>query len=161
MRWNDDVMRSGCVRLTLSEPKPSEVIEAIRAAFADVELGDGIGLREGFARDVHYDLIEVSRAKDERHDWSRLSREELTRAGGNLCFVDRKGLRFLLPAFMIHDIETDSVEALFQTTLMLEHVAWTFSREQLEAIRQYLRFMNSHRPGYEAWIEEGLEEIDG
>lgn len=78
------------------------VLDRIRKAFAGVELGGGVGLLQANYRDTEV-LEEVSRrlaARDERHDWTKLTDEALNCCFAALSFTDAEGYRFLAPAFM-------------------------------------------------------------
>jgi hypothetical protein len=83
-----------------------QVIAEIDTAFSGVTLGAGVGLHEGQGLDDYRprnELVEV-RAKDEKTDWRRIPRAELSRCYSSLSFFDAEGMRFHLPAFMIADL---------------------------------------------------------
>ena len=80
------------------------LLDQIAAAFAGVELGDGVSLHETQVID-NYGTAEqrlAARTPDEKLDWHKLIDDpELPWLLGNaagLCFVDDEGLRFYLPA---------------------------------------------------------------
>ena len=84
-----------------------ELKEAIRQAFDGVELGEGIGLREGNAIDDYKSDADqvIERQSDEKHDWSRITAEDLERYRWSLSYFDPAGMRFHLPAFMLARID--------------------------------------------------------
>jgi hypothetical protein len=78
------------------------IITAIEDAFRGVQLEDGISLREAIALD-HYGTEEErrqARVQDERDDWRRIPDETIARYSASMAFLDAKGMRFYLPAFM-------------------------------------------------------------
>jgi hypothetical protein len=80
----------------------------IKSAFGGYTLGDGIGLWEADAWDscVDPERPRMARMKDEREDWQRLSSDDLYRCSCALNFTDALGYRFLLPAFMLADMDS-------------------------------------------------------
>lgn len=101
--------------LTSSELKAHEELHRrtellnshIRAAFKGYTLGDGIGLLEADAWDMCVDREKprLAREQDERDSWELLSPDDLYRYSQALCFTDAEGFRFLLPAFMLADLD--------------------------------------------------------
>ena len=83
--------------------------QAIDQAFADVQLGDGIGLYEAQGIDHYASEEECAnyRAKDERTDWRRIKLDDLNRCNSSLSFFDAAGMHFHLPAFMQADLGED------------------------------------------------------
>ena len=78
------------------------VMNEIHTAFADVGLEDGISLHEADVID-HYGTEEerlAARQQDEHEDWRRIPFHAIEDHPDSLCFMDVKGLRFHLPAFM-------------------------------------------------------------
>jgi hypothetical protein len=79
------------------------VESAIRTAFADVTLGDGISLRQ--ARAIEESSFRISepverlRQWEVTDDWPAVPEDELSQ--GVLAHLDGAGLRYYLPAFMI------------------------------------------------------------
>ena len=82
------------------------VRNAIRAAFAGVTLGNGVGLFQGQALDAYADEARQAqaRAQDEKDDWSRIPARRLCDCHSSLSFFDSEGLRFHLPAFMLAEL---------------------------------------------------------
>jgi hypothetical protein len=79
---------------------------SIRAAFADVTLGSGIGLQQAQGIDNYEDeaICARYRAGDEQEDWTRIPVSELNRCNSSLSFFDAEGMRFHLPAYLIADL---------------------------------------------------------
>jgi len=77
-------------------------IDAIEDAFGGVQLGDGISLREAIVLDRYGTDEERHRARlqDELGDWRRIPDETIASYSASLAFLDPKGMRFHLPAFM-------------------------------------------------------------
>jgi hypothetical protein len=116
----------------------------IRAAFADCRLGDGIGLLEADAWDMCADPNKPreARERDERQDWQSLSRADLSWCNTALCFTDAVGYRFLVPAFMLADLDGDIDEMIIiHLSLTKEDPHGTRSQlncAQIEAIIEFL-----------------------
>ncbi len=82
------------------------LIERIRKAFEGVRLEDGIGLMQAEAEDDYasMDVQHFLAQYEERENWSSLTANHLNTCSCALSYVDAKGFRFLIPAFVIHDI---------------------------------------------------------
>jgi hypothetical protein len=87
--------------------RASALKQAIRLAFADVQLGDGTGLHEAQGLDDYEDAQTCAayREKDEKTDWRRISLEDMNLCCSSLSFFDAAGMRFHLPAFMQGDLD--------------------------------------------------------
>ena len=87
----------------------------IRRAFDGVSLGDGIGLRQADAIDGHKSAAEQAQARqrDEKEDWSALSRADLHYFQASLSFFDAAGMRFHIAPFMLAEIDGEGDAALF------------------------------------------------
>ena len=90
-------------------PKLDQIIGEVRTAFHGVQLGEGIGLFEAkglddFASDE--ERVEL-RAKDEKHDWQRISPTDLARCSAAPFFFDLAGFIFHLPAFLIAELNDE------------------------------------------------------
>jgi hypothetical protein len=86
-----------------------ELCERIEAAFTGVKLGDGIGLWQAQGLD-DYEPPEVCaeyRLRDETEDWSRISDDILQNCNSSPSFLDAKGFRFYMPAFMLSELRGD------------------------------------------------------
>ena len=146
--------------------KRGEKVESqIMKAFADCRLGDGIGLLESDARDMCVDPEKprLARAKDEREDWQKLSKNDLYGCNSALSFTDALGFRFLVPAFMLGDLDGGMGEMIIiHLSLTKEDPYGKLSElncAQLEAIIAFLELFlndpdsNFHHPS----IAESLD----
>jgi hypothetical protein len=96
------------LRLNLGS-RAATLRQATEHAFADVRLGNGVGLYEAQGID-HYASEEDCanyRAKDEKTDWRCIKLEDLNRCNSSLSFFDAAGMRFHLPAFIQADLGED------------------------------------------------------
>jgi len=82
--------------------KARSVIDAIEKAFGGVRLEDGVSLREAIVLDNYGTDEERQRARlqDEPEDWRKIPDETIADYSASLAFLDAKGMRFYLPAFM-------------------------------------------------------------
>ena len=125
----------------------------ITQAFSGVELGEGVGLWEGRALDDYEDAqgIAASRARDERSDWGKIPIYDLRQCESSLTFADPKGVRFLLPAFLLAELNGDlPAGVLFCLTEhhnLAEHFS-ALSAAQRAAVRQFLLLLEDH-PDYQ------------
>jgi hypothetical protein len=120
------------------------VVRIIEDAFADVELGEGIGLCEGTGIDdysSHEELIRL-RSHDEKTSWRKLSAIELNENYSSLSFMDAAGMRFHLPAFLIAEIRGEFRHDILFHLCSDNSVACAqfemLSPLQREAVREYL-----------------------
>ena len=126
--------------------KAERICDMIRKAFADVTLGNGVGLRETRALDDYEDegTCAAVRAGDEKEDWQRISLEELNRYEG-LAFFDAEGMRFHLPALLIADLQAEYIFGMTGwLTELSDHSRSQFtllSDAQRRAVRAYLLFL--------------------
>lgn len=138
------------------------VAALIRDAFQGVRLGDGVGLWEGRALDDYDDEhgIASARLRDERTDWSAIPIDDLCECESSLTFADPEGVRFLLPAFMLAELD-DKLPAGIVLTLTdhhrpAEHFA-ALSPEQRRTVREFLLVL---RDGPNAWRDEIDRSLD-
>lgn len=141
-----------------------KLVAAIRQAFAEVELGDGIGLWQAQAIDDYEDEATrlLARERDEKLDWARIPLDSLTYAESSLSFFDAAGMRFHLPAFLIVDIEKMHMDGpVFHLTHM--PCSWEpftgFDRKQRQVISDYLEWC-FHHPNYQFQKEEILRSLN-
>jgi len=123
------------------------IITQIKAAFANVRLEDGVGLRQAQGID-DYQSDETCRAlrqRDEKEDWQKIPVKELEDCYSSLSFFDAKGMRFHLPAFMIADLEGSyGPGARFILTHLNDYTREQFSllsSEQRAAVAAYLTWL--------------------
>ena len=126
--------------------------ERIRSAFAGVELGEGVGLREAQGLDDYASEEKCAqhRASDQKIDWQALRSEDLNECNSSLSFFDAEGMRFHLPAYLVADLDGtygfEMAYALTQSSYLGVQFA-LLSEEQRAAVRTYLRFIE-HEPEY-------------
>jgi hypothetical protein len=89
--------------------RADELIMQIRAAFAGVELEDGIGLREACGIDDYAGKDELARLRaiDEKHDWQSIPSLLLNQCKAAPSFLDAEGMRFHTPAFLASELNGD------------------------------------------------------
>jgi len=124
--------------------KPT-VIAAITAAFAEVSLGEGIGLWEAQAID-DYEPAAVQqrhRAQDEKHNWRTIPPEVLQRCHSSLSFFDADGMRFHLPAYMLASLDDAVDDPIFHLAHLNDYATsrfTTLSPAQRQAVALYLQW---------------------
>lgn len=121
------------------------VAHLVRAAFAGVTLGRGIGLWEaqGIDEYANHRKVEAYRSRDEKDDWSSISAADLDYCNSSPCFFDAEGMRFHLPAYILADLEgkTKTANVLFHLTYQRGECAGRYellSLEQRAAVREFL-----------------------
>jgi len=127
----------------------------IRDAFRGIELGDGIGLKEGGGIDgylTHAECKEL-RLQDEKSDWSRIPAEDLIENECSLSYFDPEGMRFHLPAFMIAYINMVPLYGgvVFSLTDLNDFKTAKLallSFEQRMAVRSFLQYVADHPDGW-------------
>ena len=119
----------------------------IRAAFAGVTLGNGVGLQQSRGMDDYEDekTLAEYRACDEKDDWQRIPVSELNCVSGGLCFFDAEGMRFHLPAYMIAELKGEYHFGMaFNLTHLNDHTMSQFelfNPEQRECVREFLLYL--------------------
>lgn len=132
--------------------RADNLIGKIETAFANVVLGDGIGLLEAGGLDDYAPGSDLSdlRELDEKTDWRRIDEDDLSRGNAAPSFLDAKGLVFHLPAFICAELRGNEIVDIF-TRIVFD----TFSdhgfralltSEQRSVIVDLLRFLG-HSPG--------------
>lgn len=131
------------------------LVRQIKDAFAGVILGKGIGLWEGNAIDDYADDAARSecRQKDERENWSAISVDDLNFCHCCLSYLDAEGMRFLLPAYLVADLERTltTVDILFHLGYQTDSMKRCFeilSPAQRAVIREHL-LLRQANPDYE------------
>ena len=149
-----------------------ELIAEIRAAFAGVTLGDGIGLRQGQGLDDYESeaTCQKYRQRDEKLDWSSIPARELVLCHSSLSFFDAAGMRFHLPAYLIahlrDELPLDPVYHLTNLSAYSRGKLVLLNRHQRQAVRAYLLFLQQDQGMYESramtralatyWTPEGI-----
>ena len=135
-------------------PLVDGVIQQLKDAFAEVELGDGTGLWEAQGLDddkVGEELSEL-RARDETLDWRKIPVEHLERCYAAPWFMNARGFVFHLPAFLIAELNDQHGYGFIDHVCRAEELpaGWsnvlTFAQRQ--ALIAALRLAGTH-PEYE------------
>lgn len=164
--------------------KSTEVIKLVEEAFANVRLGNGIGLRQAQAIDDYKtnETVQKSRELDEKNDWKNIKPELLDKCYSSLSFFDAEGMRFHIPAFMICDLKgllntADPVFYLWhgldvkrkdseKSYVEEENIKWwnyanerfgILNTEQRTAIKEFLKYKIEQGLFYKDEIERALE----
>lgn len=141
------------------------VSNLIRAAFAGVRLGEGVGLWQAQGLDDYADsrTLATYRARDEKQDWSAISTADLDRCYSSLSFFDAEGMRFHLPAYLIAELEGTlrTACAMFHLTYLNDYGASRFellSKAQRGAVREFLLLClaDPHREFEHQMVEDAL-----
>jgi hypothetical protein len=120
--------------------------EEITLAFNGVRLEDGIGLWEAQVIDDYgaKDEQSYARLKDEKNDWKSISGSDLFICDSSLSFMDAKGMRFHIPAFILGEIEgntnTSPIYHLTQVVTNKPELFGEFNAKQKAAVAKYLKW---------------------
>jgi len=143
------------LRETPMDASQDILISIIETAFAGVNLGDGISIRQADAVDDYKcerDQLQA-RKLDELDFWMNIPEADIEHFYWVLAFMDEKGLLFHIPAYMrfsvrhLYDSNAFSIDC---TIYSLMHDHWKTMKltvEQREAIVNFLVFM-SERDDY-------------
>jgi hypothetical protein len=87
-----------------------KLVSEIEHAFADVLLGDRVTLHQMHVIDDYGSEAGqlAARLKDPETRWQQITGEKLSRFSDSMVFLDPKGFRFHLPAFLRHALITAS-----------------------------------------------------
>ena len=130
-----------------------DLIKEIEKAFSNVELGDGIGVLEAEAIDNYASTEERKDAHDNdwRNDWRDIPDDAIEKYYSSLSFVDAKGMRFCLPAYMrfalkyfdkSHSASIDAVIYALESNPIFVKEGWEIlTGKQRQVIAKFLRFM--------------------
>ncbi|MFN3167983.1 MAG: DUF6714 family protein [Phycisphaeraceae bacterium] len=141
----------------------STLKRVIHDAFDGVRLGNGVGLWEGQAIDDYTTgaLRQQARDRDEKAIWSTITADDLNRCASSLSFTDAEGMRFLLPAYMLLEVngldETGSL--IFHLTKNCGDTFSALDQAQRDAVYDFLRWC-SHQPIYEYERDDMLKAMD-
>jgi hypothetical protein len=125
------------------------LIRTIRAAFQGVERGDGISISEAHVIDGYgcEEARRLARRSDPGGAWEDLPRDHLEYGALAIVFLDGEGLRYYLPAFMVHSVirpsESDLPDLTIQALVHPPSVDERFellSARQREAVCLFLRY---------------------
>jgi hypothetical protein len=157
--WSD-LREQGFVVVWSNDPEimavaKNRILDLVRTAFQGVSLGQGVGLLQAQGLDDYADerTLAAYRAQDEQRDWSAISVDDLDQCSSSLCFLDDKGMRFHLPAYLVAELQSslNRSDVLFHLVYADPDALTRFdalSATQDEAVRQFL-FMRLADKRYE------------
>ena len=116
----------------------------VRAAFAGITLGEGVGLMQAQGLDDYADsrTLATYRARDENRDWSAIPVGDLDNCNSSLSFFDAEGMRFHLPAYLVADLEgkLQATDVLFHLVYLADNAETRFDKfspAQRDAVREF------------------------
>jgi len=144
-----------------SENRLNELIAEIAAAFDGIAREEGTSLHEAIAIDdwKPYKEQQAASRLDTEQRWQDVPGEDLLACQSALSFLDAKGFRYYLPAFMVYGLtnwENDSSEILDTCQYHLLHESqkslrksepksiatkYGFTDAQCRAVAHFLRFV--------------------
>jgi Family of unknown function (DUF6714) len=145
----------------------SRTLLLVQAAFRNVRLGEGIGLRQADGLDDRADsgTLAAYRAEDEKDDWSAISIDDLDRYHWGIAFLDAEGMRFHLPAYLCADLRGDLISAdIIFHLVVFEHLGVSrfalLNKAQRSAVREFLllRLADPNEEFAHPMIEKALRE---
>ena len=139
----------------LLDKKRVKLIERINQAFNNVSLENGLSLHGARALDDWCSMEEakkISQKMPGQQKWQNISKELIEELGDSFGFLDPKGFRYYLPAFMIYSLNDNSGYAFidyvysalaYQHKYYQKHLA-LLNQEQLEVTQEYIKLMDSY-----------------
>lgn len=127
-----------------------EIQVQIECAFANITLGEGIGLWQAQGIDDYKSSGEciALRQHDQKLDWSKIPIQDLNDCYSSLSFFDAEGIRFHLPAFLLADLRGechfDLAFYLCGSYDQIQKFAM-LNQQQYQAVRAYLRWIAHDR----------------
>src|SRR5262249_23750467 len=135
-----------------------DIIGEIRRAFADVSRADGVTLHEALVIDAYGSDAERSAARELDTDrrWQDVPDHLIEANDSALCFVDPKGFRYYLPAYMVWSLRNYETSDTWSHNHPIRSLTlsesggmrqWdlerfeVFNGEQAKVICRFLRFM--------------------
>ncbi|UIR57534.1 hypothetical protein LZQ00_06865 [Sphingobacterium sp. SRCM116780] len=129
-----------------------QLINKINQAFVNVHLEDGIGMYEADCIDDYLQPTDIEyitwKAKDERVDWQKLLpiflSDEIHKRFNSSCwtFMDAKGKRFILPCFLLQELEKPDTDNPIYFALTYAHNFDDFRILNPEQIGVIIDFLN-------------------
>lgn len=140
------------------------LVAHITASFREVLRGEGVSLHETKVLDDYggEEARREARSWDTEDHWWEVPEEDLRAMGPYLCFLDGPGLRYYLPAYMVHSLAIfyaphgDYTDTRSDTLDVLTHSdrpdlaewqmkKWEFlTAEQGHSVCLYLRYVAAH-----------------
>lgn len=124
--------------------RADNLIQHVQRVFTGVELDGGMGLQEAAGIDDYAGPQELERlnAADEKVDWRRIPPERLSQCFAAPSYLDAKGMRFHIPAFLVAEL-SGAIEEGFISRLIRYEVKGLpeiLTPEQCEVINACMRF---------------------
>lgn len=131
----------------MNNPKMDVLLRDIEHAFKDVPFPDHRGLHAALAMDNWVDdegeLKRITSSKDYSGDWRSVPVAHLAKCGSlALNYLDAKGVRFYLPAFMAMAVRSLTIEALSPLLTFLNPVPLGGDPELLGNFREKFSLLN-------------------
>jgi hypothetical protein len=156
--------------IPLPDRERDEVIAEIEKAFDGVSREDGITLHEARALDDYRpdDERAEARKQDTETRWQEVPAKWIEELGDDFTFLDAKGARYYLPAFMVWSLRGGDpvLQASWGLFSHLLHrtegdafqveMFRLLSREQKKAVARFLQFVANHRENYEDESDDAL-----
>jgi hypothetical protein len=144
---------------TQLEPLALDLIERVEVAFADVKRGDGTSWQEAEEIDCHGsdDERRAARALDTDARWQDVSDSLMDELPSAVGYLDDKGFRYYLPAFLVADIHRrgswesavdDNFHSILRRPDRVEYLKAHLSAAQKEAICAWLKLFHKRAPHY-------------
>ncbi len=163
---------------TIAEAAKLKLIKQIVSAFDRVTRDDGISLHEAVVIDSYGsdEQRAIARQKDNELRWQDVPDRSIEHSYSALCFLDPKGWRYYIPAYMIWSLKnymtsgSNSIDSTVYTFKFSgdpeDYYLSRFkilNQEQSIAVCQFLRFMTTHHEGFvnDSWSQEALKNYWG
>jgi hypothetical protein len=139
--------------------KKQDLVARINSAFDGVILGDGVGVMEADTMDTSMGPEEpkLAREKDERQSWSSISEEDVSRYHCALSFTDAEGFRFMIPAFLLADLNCHHGDStLIHLSLTEDDTYGRYSMLNATQLETIIDFLKLHReaPDFDFYHEK-------
>jgi hypothetical protein len=132
------------------ENRRKALISEITRAFEDVELQDGITLHEAVALDDYASQEErmAARRRDRHESWKDVRDEEIAECESALSFVDWKGFRYYIPAFMVSSLRRWN----YPRKYWLDNEGWALLGTRYHLLNFYPKSLRQSEP--KLFVEE-------
>ena len=146
--------------LTLTQ---HELAERIRTAFDGVSCGDSLGYMSGFAEDDYCekDIINAFMQREQRMHWPAITPDWLFGLNECLHYVTPEGFRFLLPAYMLADLQYSypdwvGLDFHFFSASNVEEKFSLFTPAQRDCVTDYVNEKSLEELREEIWDDRSL-----
>ena len=158
------------------EREAEGIIAEIHRAFADVSREDGVTLQEALVIDEYGSAEErlAARERDTDRRWEDVPEHMIGEHDSVLCFMDPKGFRYYLPAYMVWSLRNYETSETWSHNHPICSLAlsdsdsprkWEierfvlFDEEQARAIYRFLHFM-AQRDELSVCVDEARKALD-